>query len=819
MINMSTIIKNKVCIAGIILSALLIAVLFLYLFGDKEPESKYNLVDRFFEAEHVNFDRDDSIEDCLPDRKYNLGPVISVPVNKILNSAREIDSPSDLSETADKDWIIRVTADMKNNESLKLSILYDYKDKNNYSEIQIQLSKNNTFRIANILENNKTIYDDFTFESESLGKSVLKIAQTEDYLFIFDERRILYQQKASVLARKGSLKINPDSQSYRTKMKIKYSVLPDDFLKSVTTKPLDNIPEHKFNINTEIWNELHSEHEIVINNQKSDYLRRLKRGPLTTRAIYFRPGMSLRYELLLTQKPMLEFNLNMVKKYVIDPARMVFTVEVQDLGDEKKAAAYSYNMSANSTEEIYLGRTYINLNKFSNAKVSIKFSFSTIDGKTNGNEDRIILALASPVISNQKHDDDINVVFILLDTVRADHLGCYGYERNTSQVIDKLAKEGTICTHAIASAPWTLPSHMSMFTSYYPEETGFILGESMNTECRLATNLKPLPEYLAENGFKTAAITGSNFISSIYGFDRGFDIFFERPLPMATAVDESMKWMKMNKDRKFFLFFHTYETHEPYLHDAYMKELAGKQISRRDEAIARYDSGIRFADHQVGRIIRWLKKNNLYKNTLIIVTSDHGENFDKIKRDLNRNPVGRHGYTLSHQEINIPLVMAGLSSMPAGNRIDVPVTHVDLMPTILDILSIDYPESIRGKNIFEITTGNNKKNDRLAFSQATVGSRDMASLQSTGYKLLRIRPRTQKSERTFFKLYDVKKDLNERIDIKNREKKLFKLFQRSLNNILKSIEQNRKNLIYAVTNPFLDTSEHEENLRNLGYLN
>lgn len=240
---------------------------------------------------------------------------------------------------------------------------------------------------------------------------------------------------------------------------------------------------------------------------------------------------------------------------------------------------------------------------------------------------------------------DWNVVLISIDTLRADHLGAYGYERNTSSHIDDLAAQGVLFMEHIAPASSTLPSHASMFTSLNPFAHK---AELSNTNIPLDRKLTTLTEVLKNENFATVAFTGGSQLASEYGLGQGFDIYNDEGGGIEKVLDKTLSWLRKNKDQRFFLFFHTYETHHPYTppepyNSLFYPEYNGKlgknisietlfdinegrlKIDKNDinHIISIYDGEIAYMDEKLNLLFNELKVLGLWDKTLIVFTSDH----------------------------------------------------------------------------------------------------------------------------------------------------------------------------------------------------
>ncbi len=343
---------------------------------------------------------------------------------------------------------------------------------------------------------------------------------------------------------------------------------------------------------------------------------------------------------------------------------------------------------------------------------------------------------------------DCNVILISIDTLRADHLGVYGYNRNTSPNIDKFAQQSIIFENAYSQSPLTAPSHMTMFTSLYFSAHGINniveIGNEIAKTQRLSDSIVTLPQILKEKGYTTTAFTGGGEITGSLGFDRGFDIYREDDLIRRKAftdavikynnipeeykeklfIEEMLKWLEKNQNDKFFLFVHTYTTHGPYIspypdkfspnytgddrwkdyfqgyysiysqYSSYTDESkkidnimvrfftsVNKSNKREvDNLIALYDSSIFYMDENIKLLFDKIDELDLSDNTVIIFTSDHGEEF------LEHGHFGH--FKLYKEHIHVPLIIH--LPMVINKTIKENVGLIDLTPTILDILNIDY---------------------------------------------------------------------------------------------------------------------------------
>src|SRR5713226_2961111 len=294
-----------------------------------------------------------------------------------------------------------------------------------------------------------------------------------------------------------------------------------------------------------------------------------------------------------------------------------------------------------------------------------------------------------------------NVVVITIDTLRADHLGCYGYKQIRTPNIDALAAEGARFERAYTPVPVTLPAHTVIFTGAYPMLSGmhdFAANKLSPTQPTLASVLK-------EQGYTTGAVIGSAVLDSRLGLNHGFDFYYdhfdfnrlqesnldEMERPGNVVADVTLDWLGKNYQKKFFLWMHLYDPHYPYR----------PPPPYRDEYKDRlYDGEIAFADAQVGRLIRFLKSKGLYGNTLIVLSGDHGES-------LGEHGEKTHGFFIYNATLHVPLLIHLPGAAPPRVVPD-PVSLADLMPTVLQTLNLDIPSQVQGRSLLPLLNSKTK---------------------------------------------------------------------------------------------------------------
>jgi arylsulfatase A-like enzyme len=387
-------------------------------------------------------------------------------------------------------------------------------------------------------------------------------------------------------------------------------------------------------------------------------------------------------------------------------------------------------------------------------KVSFTITCDWVDGSSPRKGIPPLVYCGSPILYScdpDPSDGKWNVILLSIDTLRKDHLGCYGYDRPVSPNLDRFARENILCSNVYAQAPYTLPSHGSLFTSLYPSTHGL---ESMQN--RMPPDVVVLAEALSREGWSTASFNGSGYLSHTFGFSRGFDLYCEvdplgsryyggKPIlsvelndGSSGTFDRTLDWIGEMRERPFFLFLHTYMVHD-YLPPREYAEFFNKgspsdlepgeaggmdlrgykdsgnhsDLSPENLAffINMYDGTIRAVDDMFAELITHLEALDLYEKTLIIVTSDHGEEFLEHGSLL-------HMTSVYEELIRIPLIMK-VPGRSGGRVIDSTLNQVDIMPTLLDLLAIEAPAGMQGVSFVRLLDGT-EGGDRAIYSEVNV---------------------------------------------------------------------------------------------------
>ena len=333
------------------------------------------------------------------------------------------------------------------------------------------------------------------------------------------------------------------------------------------------------------------------------------------------------------------------------------------------------------------------------------------------------------------------VLLISIDTCRADHLSLYGYPRETSPTLERLASDGVVFDQALVQVTDTVPSHASLFTSRYPFVHGAANGVALREE------FLTLAELLGRNGLGTAAfVSGYTMTAADSGLDQGFQTYDDEltqaggptaKLPNERPADETaeraLAWLDRHAAEGFFLFVHFFDPHglyqppEPYDR---MFEAESPQpfllpmnrippyarIENENDAnvyISRYDGEIRFVDDQIARLVDALERHGVLDDTLIVVTADHGESLTE------HGFFFAHGWRLFEPSMHVPLLIRYPSGLPRGRRVDGIAQSIDVMPTLLELLGIDAPAEIDGVSLMPLIDGREPALNPYALAKTT----------------------------------------------------------------------------------------------------
>ena len=418
-----------------------------------------------------------------------------------------------------------------------------------------------------------------------------------------------------------------------------------------------------------------------------------------------------------------------------------------------------------------------------------------------------------------------NVIIIAVDTLRADHLGCYGYPRNTSPNIDQFAEDGVKFTRCFTPSPLTTPAFASMLSSLPPYKHG-----AKRNGMSLFDRIKILPQHLRRHGYYSGAfISNWTLKKDLTRLNRGFDTYTEvfnkrRWFGILSAegdaenVNEAaLRWIYKNSKRKFFLWVHYTDPHEPYVYrkefDYGYKDVIPSVYPEGShfKKIRKYDTEVGYDDHYIGELIKRMKELNLYDDSLIIFMADHGESFGE-------HDYYGHGRMLYNSGLHVPLIVKFPGNVNDQTVIERNVSLLDIAPTILNHLGIPVPEDMEGEDLF-----NPKSEDRVLYFEAYKGAVHEEKGKIFHVKVEPIRHGLLKDNMKLihdrgFESYDIEKDWFESKNIyRNPEgefKTLTDLLKQFMTKVQEFIEYSQK---YLKQKQEL-TKEDIKKLKSLGYI-
>lgn len=395
-----------------------------------------------------------------------------------------------------------------------------------------------------------------------------------------------------------------------------------------------------------------------------------------------------------------------------------------------------------------------------------------------------------------------NILLFTIDTLRADHLGCYGHRRAATPRIDRLAREGVLFEQAVAQVPVTLPSHASILTGIYPP----VHGVRDNTYFRLDPDALTLAEHLRANGYRTAAFVGAYVLDASFGLGQGFDVYDDRVGSMEASSPGSFAersagevvrafagWLKAApSEGPFFAWIHFFDPHMPY---------APPSPFRERFRSSPYDGEVAYTDQQVGVALDELRARGQLDDTLVVLTSDHGES-------LGEHGERTHGFFVYDATLRIPLILRSPRSLPAGLTVEAQVTTVDLAPTLLELAGVSVPEGVQGRSLVRMMNGEEGETPlRPAYAECYVPQLNfrwapLVALRQQGFKYIDA-PRAE--------LYDLTRDPGETDNLVAKYPDRAKRMKEQLVRLLESWPE-------SVSARHQPDPETVAGLRSLGYL-
>jgi arylsulfatase A-like enzyme len=414
-----------------------------------------------------------------------------------------------------------------------------------------------------------------------------------------------------------------------------------------------------------------------------------------------------------------------------------------------------------------------------------------------------------------------NVVLISIDALRADHLSCYGYNRHTSPVLDRLAARGTKFSRAFVNTHGTPPAHATLFSSLYQESHRVGIETTSAGANNLPADLRMIQEYFSAAGWHTLAVTGGGYMSAEFGFSRGFDEYIDRSRSVDQGAGILLEHLRapVEAGEPVFAFLHTYQVHSPYTPPEDYQRIFGEfegTVTASSKALlaiqaeaaavlqkedfeyleALYDGEIRYTDEVLGDMLSALDELGFLDNAVVVVTADHGEEFGEHGGLL-------HGGKLFEELLHVPLIISG-TGVARGVVDPTLVSHIDIAPTLLALAGLEIPAAMEGRNIFDQSTTAQWADQRV-FAQY---GDSLYCVRTPRWKLI-LRTANQR-----VRLFDLHRDPGERRDLSSRHPDVAA-------GLLSELEgwRNRRPRLDLGVRPEVQLSDEKiEELRALGYV-
>jgi len=421
----------------------------------------------------------------------------------------------------------------------------------------------------------------------------------------------------------------------------------------------------------------------------------------------------------------------------------------------------------------------------------------------------------------------MNVIYVSLDTLRADHVTCYGYPRDTTPTLDRLAAQGVLFENAYPSDVPTQPSYTALLSGRRGLSTGVV---SHHADEQLDEAVPVFPEALARAGYRTAAVSTLYHMKKY--FARGFDTYMnpvagQRGLVQRVTAEQinqwAIPWLRANRQQRFFLFVHYWDPHTVYLpppeyrsryysgdfSDPNNHSLDGIQnlmcypfikrlldaiaenITDLQYVIAQYDAEIRYTDDKLGELVRAVQELGLADNTAIIVSSDHGES------------MGEHEIYFDHASVHehtarVPLIIT-YPRVSGGRRIGALVQQFDLVPTILEWLEVEAPEGLQGKLLNPLLRGQTSEHYQAVFTNQGLWQATRM-MRTKKWKLIRTIDAGFWTNRPATELYDLENDPREEQNLAQERPEMVDQMELRLNRWLEEQLGNRPDPLRVIAN-------------------
>ncbi|MFH1675472.1 MAG: sulfatase [bacterium] len=457
----------------------------------------------------------------------------------------------------------------------------------------------------------------------------------------------------------------------------------------------------------------------------------MKLGLTTARAVAFPPQMSI-----LVRLPRLP-----------EGAKFMCLVGVDYKGESVPETRFSINRRSAQNVKTQLATLWLkngdakewhdmeaDLSRFSGQEITL-----SVDAMAS--IEKGVPFLANPRLVIPKKDPVKQVIVLCIDTLRTDHVGCFGGSGGMTPSLDKLAKEAISFSSCESACPWTLPSVAATITGKYP---GIIAADSVSEHLR--SEETTLAELFHEKGYRTASITNNHYVSAAVGFFQGNESQRESPkAPADEEVDAALEWIGKHLDENFYLYIHFFDPHVPYqppepyltrfkrgsgrfekVFESPNEVRSGELVltdSEKEQLRGLYNGCVAFSDAELGRMIDKLKELNTWDNTMLVVFADHGEEFWE-------HGGFEHGHSMYDEVTRVPLFIKVPGVQPAmrSDR----VSLIDVVPTIINWAGLSVPEGLNGKNI--LSPDYDQKDERRFFIEGCIHATESKAIVEGGYK-------------------------------------------------------------------------------------
>jgi len=398
--------------------------------------------------------------------------------------------------------------------------------------------------------------------------------------------------------------------------------------------------------------------------------------------------------------------------------------------------------------------------------------------------------------------EGMNLLVITLDTVRADRIGAYGYEKAETPHLDELARKGVMFENCYTPAPLTLPAHCSLFTGRYPlghrvrDNGTFFLNEDEVT----------LAEMMGQREYKTYAVIASFVLLAKFGLDQGFSEYddslnfdellhnFYSEIPADVVYAKFNRWLKKKGQQRFFAWVHFYDPHAPY-------EPPEEYRKNRGSLSDLYDGEVAHTDVYVGKIVEDLENDHRLDDTLIVIVGDHGEAFGEHEEY-------GHSVFCYEENLKVPFVFFNPRLFPEGLLIKDRVNLIDILPTLSEMFGMDIPSVVQGKSLVKILDGKGEKGERSFYIESMYGKESLGWAPLTGiidgpYKYISL-PEPE--------LYDLKTDMREKTNLYTKKRDTAQALDEKLKKYMLEYSSSGRNAKRELT------AEDRKRLESVGYV-